>query len=77
VWTGYANISVYTESERTRNADEKHVGTSHTHFHEYYNGKAVCGKDKLGDIDVNVIEVYSTVFIISHYKLTYSTGTGL
>lgn len=65
-----ADICLSTEPETTRNADEKHAGTSHTHFHEYYNGKAVCGKDKLGDLDVNVIKVYSIVFIISHEILT-------
>jgi len=67
---GFANICVSKESETTRNADEKNVGTSHTYFHEYYNGKAVYGKDNLGDLDVNVIKVHSIVFIISHDKLT-------
>ena len=70
MWLGFTNICLDTESETTRNGDEKHVGILHTYFHEYYNGKAVYWKDNLGDVDVNVIKVYTIVFIGSHDTLT-------
>jgi len=65
---GFANICVSKESETTRNANEKHVCMLHIYFHVYNKGKAVYRKENLGDLDINVIEVYTTVFIISHDK---------
>jgi hypothetical protein len=49
------NIGVSKESEKTRNADENHDGTSDTYFHVYNKGTAIYGKYNLEDIDVNVI----------------------
>jgi len=73
---GFANLSGSKESEKTRNGDEKHVGISDTYFHVYNKGTAVYEKNKLGDLDVNVINVYIIVFIISHDKLTKATDAG-
>ena len=73
---GFSNISVCKESETTTNGDQKHVGKSDTYFHVYNKGKAVYGKDNLGDLDVNAIKVYTIVFVISHDKLTKATDPG-
>jgi hypothetical protein len=66
----FANKYISRESKTTGNGDEKHVGISDTYFHVYNKGKAVCGRENFGDLDVNVIKVYTIVFIISHDKLT-------
>ena len=73
---GFANISGSKESEKTRKGEEKHVGISDTYFHVYNKGKAVYGKDNLGDLDVKAIKVYSIVFVISHDKLPKATDAG-
>ena len=61
---GCADICVYTEWERTRNADEKHVNISDKYFHVSNKGKTVYRKENFGYIDINVIKVYCIVFII-------------
>jgi len=66
----FAHICVSTESETERNADEKHVSVSYTYFHVCNKRKAVYRKRNLGDPNLKVIKVYTTVFIISHDKLT-------
>jgi hypothetical protein len=60
---GLANIGVSKEWKTTRNGDD-------TYFRVYKKGNAVYGKENLGDSDINVITVYSIVFIISQDKLT-------
>jgi hypothetical protein len=67
---GFAYICEYKESEMTRNGNDKHVGVSDTYFHVHNTGKAVYGKENLGDLNVHVIKVNSIVFKISHDKLT-------
>ena len=67
---GFANLCVSEELETTRNGDKKHVGISDVYFLVYNNIKAFYWKENFGDIDTNVIKVYSIVFVISHVKLT-------
>jgi hypothetical protein len=59
----FSNIRVSKEFETTRNGEEKHGGIADAYFHVYSKGKAIYGKGYFGDMDVDVIKVYSILFI--------------